>query len=271
MKNLVPALLALTFFAGSSLAAEGDTKPAPRPKHTAAVFSPAPSGWYAELRTGFATQQLDDPNSNIAYMERIGTYNLGSPGALRRFGEANAFALELGHRRGNWSWGLATEHQRQRVRSFTAGTNTGALDLITLMGVTDVRLTTSVRPAKFFGFELGASAGMAFAHYSEQYAIYVFPAPEFNAALSGVYHASSPSAGAHIGWRRPLYGNTWLVARGAWAYRKFDSLQGSQTGEFGPGTTSYDLVRLDNGKKASIDATGFQFTTGLSHTFGGRR
>lgn len=273
MRLLVPALLALTLLATAAVAADGDDKAAAKPKAPAAVFSPSPSGWYAELRGGLATQQLDDADANIAYMERIGTEFLGAPGPARRFSQANAFALELGHRRGNWSFGVATEHQRQRVTTFAAGTQTGAIDIQSLLGVIDVRLTTSVRPARLLGFELGASAGMSFAHYSEHFGLFIFPAPQFNETLSGAYHASAPVAGAHIGWRRPLYGNSWLVARGAWMWRDFGEFKGRADDRAGGEvqTIDTDLVVLGAGRKAKLDATGFQFTTGISHTFGGRR
>lgn len=273
MRILAPALFALALIAPAALAAgtpADATKPAPTP---AAVFTPAPGGWYAELTAGFANVDFEDPDANIAYVEHFATENLDAPGPLRYFENSQAYGLELGHRRGHWSWGVATEHQRQRVQTYTAGTSTGGLDAISLMTTIDVRLTGTIRPQKLFGFEFGASAGMSFAHYSEQFAIYVFPAPEFNVNLSGAYHATSFTGGPHIGWRRPLYGNTWLVARGTWLWRNFDELEGQLKQRAGGEMLITDafLRRLDNGDVAAIDASSGQFTVGMSYTFGGRR
>jgi hypothetical protein len=141
------------------------------------------------------------------------------------------------------------------------------------MSTIDLRLTSTLRPAKLYGFEIGASAGVSFGHYSEQFALYVFPAPQLNATLSGVYHATTFSGGPHIGWRRPLYGNTWLMARGAWLFRNFDELKGQANNRTSSEILVADtsLERLDNGEKASIDASSGQYTFGLSYTFGGRR
>ena len=137
----------------------------------------------------------------------------------------------------------------------------------------DVRLAGSYRPASLFGFEVGASAGISFAHYSEQYALYVFPAPEFDANFSGAFHASSLSGGPHLAWRRPFFGNTWLVARGSWLYRNFDELKGQYKDRQDGDTSILDssLLRLADGELASVDGSGFQATAGLSYTFGGRR
>ena len=271
MRTLAPALLAVSLLLPAAARAADDAAPAPAKAAAVATFTPAPSGWYVELRSGTATQTLDDPDANIGFIERFSEDNLGAPGPLRRFGNATAFAGEIGRRRGAWSWGIEVEHQRQRVKTFAAGTLTGSFDCVSLMAVTDVRLAATIRPRNLYGFEVGASAGTAYGHYSEHFAIAIYQAPQFDTALSGVYHATSLSGGAHLGWRRPLYGNSWLVARAAWSWRKFDKLAGTQTNEFGSGTTNQDLVRLTDGKTASIDATGFQFTAGLSHTFGGRR
>lgn len=274
MKQLFTAVLALSLFATAAAAAEPAATPAAaKPRGPGAVFNVAPSGWYAELRAGTSTQDLGDADANIAYMEDLGIQNLGSPGDLHRFGPASAFALELGRTRGAWSFGVVTEHQRQRVRSYTAGTLTGALDMISLMSNIDVRAVATVRPANLFGFEVGASAGMSFAHYSEQFSLEVFPAPDQGFVLSGAYHAAAPAAGAHLGWRRPLYGNTWLTTRGAWVWRDFGEFKGTSKLAAGGETrlSETDLLLLDSGAKAQLDGSGFQFTAGLSHTFGGKR
>jgi opacity protein-like surface antigen len=273
MRVLVPALFVLTLLATAAAAADSDPKTAPAPKRPPAVFTPSPSGWYVEGRAGFAPWDLDDPNASIAYIEQIAADNLGAPGPLRRFDYAAVFALEVGHRRGNWSYGLAAENQWERVSNFTSGTVNGSLEQVSLMSTIDVRLTTTVRPAKLFGFEAGASAGMSYAHYSEMFALAIFPAPENNLTLSGAYHASAPVAGAHLGWRRPLYGNTWLVARGAWYWRDFGEFKGRAEDRSGGEIiiVDQDLLVLGTSEKASIDASGFQYSAGLSYTFGGRR
>lgn len=270
MRVLLTALLALASFAPAARAAEGG--PASAVPRATAVFSVAPSGWYAEARSGFATQDLGDPDANIAFMERIAMDSLGAPGPLRRFENAQAFAIEVGRRRGAWSFGVATEHQRERVRTFAAGTRTGSLDVISLMSTIDVRLVASYRPRALFGFEAGASAGLAFAHYSEQFALDVFAGTQYDANSSGAFHATSFSGGPHLGWRRPLYGNTWLVARGAWLWRNFGELKGQYKQRSGSGTAIDDssMRRLDSGGLASIDGTGVQVSAGLTHTFWGR-
>lgn len=275
MKVLIRSLFAIALLAPVALAADAPTDAAtPAPVHTSA-FTPAPGGWYAELTGGFATVNFEDPDANIAFAEGIATDPnlLAAPGPLRYFENSAAFGLELGRRRGAWSFGLATEHQRQRVQSYTAGTITGALDAISLMTTIDLRLTSTLRPANLFGFELGASAGLSFAHYSEQFSIYIFPFPQANSIYSGAYHATSFSGGPHVGWRRPLYGNTWLLARAAWLFRNFDELEGQakQRSATEMLITDTSLERLDNGETASIDASSGQYTFGLSYTFGGRR
>jgi hypothetical protein len=273
MRILVSSLFAISLLAPVALAADAPTDAAKPATAHGSAFTPAPSGWYAEFTGGFATVDFEDPDANIAFMEDIANDILGAPGPMRYFENSAAFGLELGRRRGQWSFGLAAEHQRQRVQTYTAGTSTGALDVISLMTTIDLRLTSTFRPAKLYGFELGASAGVSFGHYSEQFALYVFPAPQFNANLSGVYHATSFSGGPHIGWRRPLYGNTWLVARGAWLFRNFDELKGQAQNRTASEIliTDTSLQRLDNGETASIDASSGQYTFGLSYTFGGRR
>jgi hypothetical protein len=277
MNKQVAALLALTLFATVAAAAETPAPPAaktaPKAKTPAAVFTVAPSGWYAELRGGVATQDLPDADANIAYWEQIAMDSLGAPGDLHRFSQAPVFALEIGLRHGTWSWGVETQYQQQRVDNFSAGTSTGSLEMSSFFSVVDVRATATARPAKLHGFEAGASAGWAFGHYSERYSLVVFPAPEYNASLSGVYGASAPSLGAHLGWRRPLYGNTWLTARAAWSWRDFGEFPGRYDVTSGGETHSHDsdLIRLDNGEKAQLDGSGFQFTAGLSYTLGGKR
>lgn len=273
MKKSMFVLFALALFAPAAFAQGGAAATAAKLPAAKAVFTSAPSGWYVEARGGFATQDLADPDANIAYMERVGTENLGTPAPFRRFGDAGAYAIELGLRRGHWAWGVATEHQRQRVRTFAAGTETGSLDLISLMSTIDVRLVTSYRPDWLHGFELGGSAGLAFAHYSEQFAIYIFPAPEFDANVSGAFHAASFTGGPHLGWRRPLYGNWWLTARGAYLWRNFDELKGLYQDRTGGGTeiVNESLRRLEDGAIAKIDGTGMQYTAGLTYTIGGRR
>ena len=267
------ALLASALLTPAAFAADAPTDAAKPAAAGGSAFTPAPSGWYAELTGGFATVDFEDPDANIAYVGNQADVLLGAPGPMRYFENSAAFGLELGRRRGPWSWGLATEHQRQRVQTYTAGTSTGAVDAISLMTTIDLRLTSTFRPAKLFGFEVGASAGLSFAHYSEQFSVYVFPAPQANFINSGAYHASSFSGGPHIGWRRPLYGNTWLMARGAWLFRNFDELKGQAKERSASEIliTDTSLERLDNGETASIDASSGQYTFGLSYTFGGRR
>lgn len=273
MRVLLAALLAIPLLAppapGQEAGAAAETKTAvPRP-----VFTVAPSGWYAEVRAGFASQQLDDPDANIAYVERIAVEGLDAKGPLRRFDTAQDFAVEFGRRHGSVGVGIAGELQRQRVRTFASGTSVGAVDAISLMSIMDVRLVGSYRPRWLYGFELGASAGLAFAHYSEQFAIYVFPAPEFGTNLSGAFHAVSFSGGPHLGWRRPLLGDTWLTARATWLYRNFDELKGQYRERQGDQAEIVDdsLRRLADGEFASIDGSGVQLTAGLSYTFAGRR
>ncbi len=280
MRILVPALLAVSLLAPLARAQDAPATPA-APAATAkakthasgAVFTPAPSGWYVEVRGGFATQDYGDMDANITAWEQIAEVNLGAPGPFRRFDNPQAYAIEIGRRRGPWSLGLSTEHQRQRVNTFAAGTITGAADATTLVATMDIRLSTSWRPASLFGFEFGASGGMSFAHVSEDYAFFVFPAPEFDQSISGAYHASSFSGGPHVGWRRPLFGNTWLVARGAWVYRKFDELKGQAKVHTADGTEIVDtpLLRFDSGEKVKIDGSGTQLTAGVAYTFGGKR
>lgn len=273
MKVLAASLFTIALLAPAALAADAPTDAAKPAATHGSAFTPAPSGWYAELTGGFATVDYEDPDANIVYMGDRANEILAAPGPMRLFENSAAFGLELGRRRGPWSFGLATEHQRQRVQTFTAGTSIGALDAISLMTTIDLRLTSTFRPAKLFGFEVGASAGMSFGHYSEQFAVYVYPATQFSFTQSGAYHATSFSAGPHIGWRRPLYGNTWLTARGAWLFRDFTELKGQAklrtSSEMLISDTS--LERLDNGEKASIDASSGQYTFGLSYTFGGKR
>lgn len=273
MKTLTLVLSALSLLAPAAFAQEGGAAAAAKAPAAKAVFTSAPSGFYVEARAGIARQDLADPDANIAYMEQVGTENLGAPGSFRRFGDAGAYALELGLRRGHWSWGVATEHQRQRVRTFAAGTETGSLDLISLMSTIDVRVVTSYRPDWLYGFEVGGSAGLAFAHYSEQFALYVFPAPEFDYNYSGAFHAASFSGGPHLGWRRPLYGDWWLAARGTYLWRNFDELKGLYQYRANGGTdiVNESLRRLEDGAIARIDGSGLQFTGGLTYTIGGRR
>jgi len=273
MKVLVTSLFAIALLAPVALAADAPTDAAKPATPHGSAFTPAPGGWYAELTGGFATVDFEDPDANIAYMGGRANEILAAPGPMRYFENSAAFGLELGRRRGPWSFGLATEHQRQRVQTYTAGTSIGALDAISLMTTIDLRLTSTFRPAKLYGFEIGASAGLSFGHYSEQFAVYVFPATQFSFTQSGVYDATSFSAGPHIGWRRPLYGNTWLMARGAWLFRDFSELKGQANTRTSSEilVTDTSLKRLDNGEKASIDASSGQYTFGLSYTFGGRR
>lgn len=273
MRVLAASLFAIALVAPLALAADAPTDAAKPAASHGTAFTPAPGGWYAELTGGLATVDFEDPDANIAFVGGFANDLFAAPGPMRYFENSAAFGLELGRRRGPWSFGLATEHQRQRVQTYTAGTSTGALDAISLMTTIDLRLTSTLRPAKLWGFEVGASAGVSFGHYSEQFAIYVFPAPQFNANLSGAYHATSVSAGPHIGWRRPLYGNTWLLARGAWLFRNFDELKGQAKNRTANEMliTDTSLKRLDNGETASIDASSGQYTFGLSYTFGGRR
>jgi opacity protein-like surface antigen len=277
MKRLFAALFSLTLLATAVAAAETPAapaaKPAPRSKAPAAGFTPAPSGWYAEFRGGIATQDVPDLDANIAYWEQIGVQFLDSPGDLHRFSQAPVFALEAGLRHGPWSYGVESQWQRQTVDNFTAGTFSGSLDMSSLFSVLDVRATVSARPASLFGFEAGASAGWAFGHYSERYALSVYSAPQANITVSGAYDASAPSLGAHLGWRRPLYGNTWLLARAAWSWRDFGEMAGNYDVATSNETLSHDsdLLRFDNGEKAKVDGSGFQFTVGLSYTLGGKR
>jgi hypothetical protein len=274
MKRLFAALLSLTLLATAAAAAETPAAPAAKsaPKASAG-FTPAPSGWYAEFRGGVATQDVPDLDANIAYWEAIGIDSLDAPGDLHRFSQAPVFALEVGLRHGRWSYGVETQWQRQVVDNFTAGTFTGSLDMSSLFSVLDVRATVTARPATLHGFEAGASAGWAFGHYSERYALSIYSAPQDNITVSGAYEASAPSLGAHIGWRRPLYGNTWLLARAAWSWRDFGEMSGNYDVATSDATYSYDsdLMRFDNGEKAKVDGSGFQFTAGLSYTLGGKR
>lgn len=274
MRVLPAVLFAIPLLASAAFGQAGGDAPAPAPAAIpAAVMSSAPSGWYVEARGGFATQQLDDPDANIGYAELLATSYLEARGPFRRFGNAQAFGLEFGYRRGSVAAGVLTEMQRQRPRTFAAGDSTGALDAISLMSTIDVRLAASYRPRWLYGFELGGSAGLSFAHYSESISIYFFEAPQFNNGLSGAFRAVSFSGGPHVGWRRPLFGSTWLVARAAWLYRKFDELKGQYRQRGGGQTEVRDdsLRRLTDGELASIDASGVQATAGLSYTFGARR
>lgn len=273
MRVLSAVLFAIPLLAPAAFGQASGDAPAPVPVAIpAAVMSSAPSGWYVEVRGGFASQQLDDPDANIEFAERFATGALEARGPLRRFGNAQAFGLEFGYRRGSVAAGVLTELQRQRPHTFAAGDSTGALDAISLLSTMDVRLAASYRPRWLYGFELGGSAGLSFAHYSESFAIYVFEAPQFNNSLAGAFHAVSISGGPHVGWRRPLFGSTWLVARAAWLYRNFDELKGQYRERAGGQTEVLDdsLRRLADGELASIDASGVQATAGLSYTFGAR-
>ncbi len=276
MRVLVTALFAMTLFAPLARAAD-DGAPAAAPATTdhgpVSVFTVAPSGWYVEVRGGFATQDYTDPEANITYMQDIAVQSLDAPGVFRSFDHPQAYAFEVGRRRGAWCLGITTEQQRQRVHTLSAGTILGSMDATTLVATMDVRLTGSYRPRSLFGLEVGASAGMSFAHYSEDYSVRIFPQPDLNADYSGAYHASSFAGGPHLGWRRPLYGNAWLTARFAWIYRKFDELKGQRKSRSSDGTTITDtsLQRLDNGALAKIDGSGAQLSAGFSYTFGGRR
>lgn len=273
MRQLASVLFVLVLFAPAAFAQGGDAAVAAKAPAAKAVYTPAPSGWYAEFRGGLATQDLADPDANIAYLERTGAENLGTPGPFRRFGDAGAYAIELGLRHGSWAWGVATEHQRQRVRTFAAGTQTGSLDLVSLMSTLDVRIVTSYRPAGLWGFEIGGSAGLAFAHYSEQFALDIYATPEDDTNVSGAFHAASFSGGPHLGWRRPLYGNWWLAARGAYLWRNFDELKGQYQDRDSGGTeiVNESLHRLEDGALAKIDGSGMQYTAGVTYTIGGRR
>lgn len=273
MRTLTAVLFAIPLLATAAFGQAGGAD-APRPAagpHVA--FSPAPAGFFVELRGGFAPLELDDPDANITWAEEIATGMLEAPGSFRRFDRAQAFGLELGYRRGALGLGVVTELQRQRPHTFSAGDSIGALDAISLLSTIDVRLAASWRPRWLYGFELGGSAGLSFAHYSESFGIYVFPDPESNATLSGAFRAVSFSGGPHVGWRRPLYGSTWLVARAAWLYRNFDELEGQYRTSAGGETIIDDdvLRRLSDGEAASIDAGGPQVTAGLAYTFGARR
>ena len=274
MKTLSFALFAITLLApaafGQAGDATGEKKPVVIP---AAVMSSAPSGWYVEARGGFAPQQLDDLDANISYIEDVATDQLGARGPFRRFENAQAFGVELGRRHGSLSLGILGELQRQRPHTFAAGDTLGALDAISLLSTLDVRLAATYRPRWLYGFEMGLSGGMSFAHYSEQFALYIFDAPQFNVNIAGAFHAASLSGGPHVGWRRPLYGATWLTARAAWVYRNFDELKGQYHRNAGGETLIVDdsLRRLADGELASIDGSGAQVTAGLSYTFGARR
>lgn len=273
MRTLTAVLFAIPLFATAALGQPGGAaapKPAAGPH---AAFSPAPSGFYVEARGGFTTFDPGDPDANIAWAERIATEGLLAPGDFRHFDRGQAFGLEMGYRRGSLAFGLLTELQRQRPHTFSAGDSVGALDAVSLLSTLDVRLAAAWRPRWLFGFELGGSGGLSFAHYSESFGIYVFPAPEMNATLSGAFRAVTFTGGPHVGWRRPLYGSTWLVARAAWLYRNFDELEGQYRTNAGGETLIDDdvLRRLSDGEAASIDAGGPQLTAGLSYTFGARR
>lgn len=274
MRVLTAALFAIPLLAPAAFGQVADPAPATKPVPIpAAVMATAPSGWYVEVRGGFASQQLDDLDANIGFAEEIALSNLEARGPFRRFENAQAFGLELGYRRGSVSLGVLGELQRQRPRTFAAGDSIGALDAISLLSTIDARLAVSYRPRWLYGFELGASGGLSFAHYSEQFSIYIFEAPEFNVNFAGAFHAASFSGGPHIGWRRPLVGATWLVARAAWVYRNFDELKGQYHQNAGGETLIVDdsLRRLSDGEPASIDASGAQVTAGLTYTFGARR
>lgn len=273
MKTLTAVLFAIPLLATAAFGQEG-AGDAPKPlagPHSA--FSPAPSGFFVELRGGFAPQQLDDPDANIAWAEEFAADVFDAPGPFRRFDRAQAFALELGYRRGALGLGVVTELQRQRPRTFSAGDSIGAVDAISLLSTIDVRLAASYRPRWLYGFELGGSAGLSFAHYSESFGVYVFPDPDFNTTVSGAFSAASFTGGPHVGWRRPLFGATWLVARAAWIYRNFDELEGQYRTRSGGDAEVVDdsLRRMTDGELASIDASGVQVTAGLSYTFGARR
>lgn len=275
MKTLFAILFAIPLLATAALGQASDPAAAklPEAKIPAAVMSTAPSGWFVEARGGFASQQLDDLDSNIGYMEDVAIENLEARGPFRRFDRAQAFAVELGYRRGAVSLGVLTELQRQRPHTFAAGDSLGAVDAISLLSTMDVRLSASYRPRWLYGFELGGSGGLSFAHYSESFSLYVFDAPQYNVTLAGAFHAVSFTGGPHVGWRRPLFGATWLVARAAWIYRSFDELEGQYHRNAGGETLISDdvLRRYEDGEKASVDGSGVQVTAGLSYTFGARR
>jgi len=275
MKVLFAVLFALPLLAPTASGQASDPAAAkpPEVKIPAAVMSTAPSGWFVEARGGFASQQLDDLDANIGFMEDVAMQLLEAPGPFRRFERAQAFAIEIGYRRGAVSAGVLTELQRQRPHTFAAGDSLGAVDAISLLSTMDVRLAASYRPRWLYGFELGASGGLSFAHYSESFSIYVFEAPQFNTTLAGAFHAVSFTGGPHVGWRRPLFGATWLVARAEWTYRNFDELEGQYRQRAGGEIVIDDdvLRRLGDGETASIDGSGMQVTAGLSYTFGARR
>jgi hypothetical protein len=274
MRVLTAVLFAIPLLAPAAFGQAADPDPAPKPVPIpAAVMATAPSGWYVEARAGFASQQLDDLDANIAFVEEIAVSSLEARGPFRRFENAQAFGLELGYRRSSVNVGILGELQRQRPRTFAAGDSIGALDAISLLSTIDVRLAASYRPRWLYGFELGGSAGLAFAHYSESFSIYVYEAPQFNTSYGGAYHAVSFSGGPHLAWRRPLFGATWLVARAAWVYRNFDELEGQYRQRQGGQIEVVDdsLRRLSDGEFASIDGSGVQVTAGLSYTFGARR
>jgi hypothetical protein len=71
-----------------------------------------------------------------------------------------------------------------------------------------------------------------------------------------------------------LYGDAWIAARAAWLSRDLGTLNGTRVQRdqnIGVQTTSTDLIRLGDGRKASLDASGVQLSLGVSYTFWGRR
>lgn len=260
--------------AAKPAAKEGAKKEAkPKAKVVKPVYTAAPSGWYAELRGGFAHPDLADPDDAIDVMQRF-SGEIGAPGPLRHFGWHEALQLEIGRRHGAWAWGLEGDFSSQRVRTYDAGSETAGLSAISLFNAVDVRLTSTYRVPRLLGFELGATAGVSRAHYSEDFGFDVYVDPDLSAQYSGTYDSGiTLVAGPVLGWRRPLYGNNWITARGTWMWRDYGALDGTrvENNSAGRWTVDTDLVRIRDGAKADIDASGFEWTLGLSHTFGGKR
>ena len=260
--------------AGKPAATEAAKKEAkPKAKAVKPVYTAAPSGWYVELRGGFAHPDLTDPNDAIDLMQRF-SGEIGAPGPLRNFGRHEALQLEIGRRHGAWSWGLEGDFIAQRVRTLDAGSITAGLSAISFFNAVDVRLTSTWRVPKLLGFEIGATAGVSRAHYSEDFGMDVYADPDLSAQYSGTYDSGvKPVAGPVLGWRRPLFGNNWVTARGTWMWRDYGAFDGTrvENNSAGRWTVDTDLVRIRDGAKADIDASGFEWTVGLSHTFGGKR
>ena len=256
-------------------AAKEGAKPEAKPKAKAVkpVYSVAPSGWYVEVRGGMARPDLADADDAIDVMQRFAG-EVGAPGPMRHFGWHEAAQLEIGRRHGAWSYGLEGDFFVQRVRTFDGGSTTAGFSAISLFNAIDVRLTATYRVPRLLGFELGATAGLSRAHYSEDFGVDVYTDPHLGCGYSGAYDSGvKPVAGPVLGWRRPLYGNNWITARGAWMWRDYGTFDGTrvQSNSVGRWTEDMDLVRLRDGATAELDASGFEWAVGLSHTFGGKR